>query len=144
MTPEGLARLRLDEGLRLTAYRDKGGVLTIGFGHTGRDVKDGMSISRAQADSLLAADLARTEAGLRRLPWTAALDPVRFDVLANIGFNVGVAELLHWPQTLGFFAAHDWPAASDVLLHEGKWDDQVGDRAKRLSRVTAAGSWAAA
>lgn len=144
MTPEGLARLRLDEGLRLIAYRDGGGVLTIGYGHTGPDVHDGMTISAAEADAFLEHDVSATEARLRRLTWTAALDPVRFDVLANIGFNVGVSELLHWPRTLGHFAAQNWPAASNDLLHEGAWNTQVGERATRLSRVTAAGTWSAA
>ena len=144
MTPEGLGRLRLDEGLRLVAYRDKGGVLTIGYGHTGRDVRDGMTISRIEADAMLEHDVSVTEAGLRKLAWTSALDPVRFDVLTNIAFNVGVTELMHWPKTLGHFAAKDWPAAANDLLHEGKWNDDVGDRAVRLSRVTAAGTWSAA
>jgi GH24 family phage-related lysozyme (muramidase) len=144
MTPAGLDRLRLDEGLRLVAYRDQGGVLTIGYGHTGKDVREGMTISRIEADAFLEHDVSITEAGLRKLAWTGALDPVRFDVLTNIGFNVGVNELLHWPKTLGHFAAHDWPAAANDLLHEGKWNDDVGKRAVRLANVTAAGTWDAA
>lgn len=144
MTPEGLAQLRLDEGLRLVAYRDTGGLLTIGYGHTGPDVRAGMTISQIEADAYLEHDVAATEAGLRRLAWFASLDPVRQDVLANIGFNVGVSELLHWPMTLGHFAAQNWPAAANDLIHEGKWNADVGDRAVRLSRVTAAGTWSAA
>lgn len=144
MTPEGLARLRLDEGLRLVAYRDTGGVCTIGYGHTGPEVTDGLTINSAQAEAYLAKDVARTEAGLSRLAWFSQLDPVRRDILTNIAFNVGVSELLHWPKTLGHFAAHNWPAAANDLLNEGKWDDDVGDRAIRLSNVTAAGTWDAA
>ena len=144
MTSEGLAQLRLDEGLRLIAYGDTKGVLTIGYGHTGPDVRLGMTISSIEAEALLAKDVARTETALRKLAWTSQLDPVRFDVLCNIGFNVGVGDLLHWPRTLGHFAAQNWPAAANDLLHEGKWKDDVGDRATRLSRVTAAGTWSAA
>lgn len=144
MTPEGLERLRLDEGLRLVAYRDPGGILTVGYGHTGKDVTQGMTISRIEAEAYLQSDVAKVEAALRKLAWTHALDPVRLDVLTNIGFNVGVSELLHWPKTLGHFAAQNWPAAANDLLHEGKWNDDVGERATRLSRVTAAGTWSAA
>ena len=38
------------EGCRLTAYKDSVGVLTIGYGHTGSDVKPGMTITQARAD----------------------------------------------------------------------------------------------
>lgn len=144
MTPEGLARLRLDEGLRLVAYRDGGGILTIGYGHTGHDVTPGMTISGIEADAFLEHDVASTEAQLRRLAWFAAIDPVRQDVLTNIAFNVGVDGLLHWPVTLGHFAAKNWPEAANDLLHEGKWNDDVGKRAVRLANVTAAGTWDAA
>ncbi len=47
------------EGLRLTAYQDSVGVWTIGYGHTGPEVKPGMTISQAQADNYLQTDLAK-------------------------------------------------------------------------------------
>lgn len=50
------------EGLLTTAYRDSGGVLTIGYGHTGPDVYEGQTITKAKALALLARDL-RTAAG---------------------------------------------------------------------------------
>ena len=34
------------EGLRLEAYKDPAGVLTIGYGHTGSDVFEGDRISK--------------------------------------------------------------------------------------------------
>ena len=46
------------EGCELTAYRDVAGVLTIGYGHTGPDVFEGMTISKAAAEDLLALDMA--------------------------------------------------------------------------------------
>ena len=45
------------EGLRTAAYLDSGGIPTIGYGHTGPDVKLGMTISRATALALLTSDL---------------------------------------------------------------------------------------
>jgi lysozyme len=45
------------EGLILTAYPDSGGVLTIGYGHTGDDVFPGKTITKRQALRLLTQDL---------------------------------------------------------------------------------------
>ncbi len=47
------------EGLRLTAYIDPVGVLTIGYGHTGSDVYKGLTITQARADQLLQQDLGK-------------------------------------------------------------------------------------
>jgi len=45
------------EGCRLTAYKCPAGVLTIGYGHTGKDVKPGMKITQTQADALFETDV---------------------------------------------------------------------------------------
>ena len=47
------------EGCRLTAYQDSVGVWTIGYGHTGAEVKKGLTITQAKAESYLKDDLAR-------------------------------------------------------------------------------------
>jgi lysozyme len=46
LTPseKGLNLTRQFEGLRLSAYTDQVGVLTIGYGHTGRGVHAGQTI----------------------------------------------------------------------------------------------------
>ena len=48
-----LEKLKDFEGLRLEAYLDAAGVPTIGYGHTGRDVKLGDRITKYWADDLL-------------------------------------------------------------------------------------------
>jgi lysozyme len=144
MTPAGLAQLKLDEGCRLRAYQDSRGVWTIGYGHTGPEVHEGLVWTQAQADAQLLVDVAAATRGIRaHATWTGRLDPVRLDVLINIAFNVGVTGLLHWPQTLGHFAAGDFTAAANDLLNEGAWDAEVGARAVRLAKATATGQWAA-
>lgn len=45
------------EGLRPLSYQDPGGVWTIGYGHTGPDVRAGVRITTEKAKSLLADDL---------------------------------------------------------------------------------------
>ncbi|WP_137887191.1 lysozyme [Pseudomonas sp. 2FE] len=63
----GLALIQDFEGLRQTAYRDSVGVLTIGWGHTGPDVVQGMTIDRAEAERLLRDDLHDAERAIQRL-----------------------------------------------------------------------------
>lgn len=53
----GLSLTKRFEGKRLDAYQDVAGIWTIGYGHTGKDVHPGMSISDATADALLLSDL---------------------------------------------------------------------------------------
>ena len=81
------ALIRVFEGLRLTAYRDSGGVWTIGYGHTGLDVKPGLVITQAQAESYLQQDaekLFQTVEGYGTLAAAA---------LVSFGYNCGLGAL---------------------------------------------------
>lgn len=87
----GIDLIKQFEGLELKAYRDTGGVLTIGVGHTGADVKPGMVITEAQADALLRSDLATAEAAVRKLfPKTTQS---QFDALVSFTFNLGEGQV---------------------------------------------------
>lgn len=80
------------EGLRLTAYRDSVGVLTIGYGHTGSDVHAGMTITAAQADALLEKDLGRfvnCVTSYVKVP----LNPNQNGALVSFSFNLGCGSL---------------------------------------------------
>ena len=92
--PAGIALIEEFEGLRLTPYRCSAGKPTIGFGHvvlpTEPHLADG--ITRAQAEALLAADLAWAEAAVSkwvRVPLTAN----QFAALVAWTFNVGAGAL---------------------------------------------------
>lgn len=74
------------EALRLQAYDDGAGVLTIGWGHT-RTVTPGMTISQRRAEELFAQDWAVAETAVRHLcqvkpnaPQTAALTMFVFNI----------------------------------------------------------------
>ena len=84
----GLALTERFEGLRLTAYRDVAGVLTIGYGHTGPDVFEGQTITQQEAETLLVQDTlsaANAVNGLVKVTLTQA----EFDALVDFVFNVG-------------------------------------------------------
>ena len=54
---EALNLTMTSESLRLVAYRDAVGVWTIGWGHTGSDVHEGLVWTREQAIAALKRDL---------------------------------------------------------------------------------------
>lgn len=85
---KGLALTKSFEGLRLEAYRDCAGVWTVGYGHTGRGVVEGMTVNDAEAEMLLLADL---EDAVRcvNLRVTAEISQSQFDALVDFCFNAG-------------------------------------------------------
>lgn len=130
-------QLRRDEGVRKFPYTDTVGKLTIGVGRNLTDV----GISDAEIDFLLANDIQKVLTQLQtRLPYFAALDPVRQGVLANMAFNLGFAGLEGFSRMLAAFAQGDWEAAANEML-SSKWATQVGARATRLAEQTRTGRW---
>ena len=86
-----IEKLKEFEGLRLEAYRDAAGVLTIGYGHTGSDIREGDRITEYWAGELLRSDLGATEAAVRRLH--VARTQGQFDALVSFAFNLGIGRL---------------------------------------------------
>lgn len=89
---EGIALIKFYEGLRLKTYLCSAGVLTIGYGHTGPDVRAGMTISEQEADDLLRKDLKRFEDGVESLV-KVDLAEDEFSALVAFAFNVGLGNL---------------------------------------------------
>lgn len=92
MNAAGLAMLKGFETCRLTAYRDEGGKLTNGWGHTGDDVYEGQTITQAQADAWLLQDLQEFEDAVRGMV-TVPLTDNQFSALVDFAFNDGPANL---------------------------------------------------
>lgn len=75
------------EALRLDAYDDGAGVLTIGYGHT-RGVRPGQRITEAEAERLFRQDWAVAESAVRKLVTTRVNAP-QMAALTMFVFNVG-------------------------------------------------------
>lgn len=77
------------EGCRLMAYRCSAGVWTVGIGHTGADVHEGMKITVDEAYQLLKQDLIKT---IKNLAPAVIVDVTQgqFIALVSLAFNVGV------------------------------------------------------
>jgi lysozyme len=86
------AFLRELEALRLTAYRDSGGKLTIGYGST-RGVTVGMTITRDEAERRLTDDMAVCTRAIEKYVHVPLSDSQRATLIAFI-FNVGVFEFV--------------------------------------------------
>ncbi|WP_020474252.1 lysozyme [Zavarzinella formosa] len=89
---DGLQIVRDCEGLKLKAYRDSAGVLTIGHGHTGKDVQPNSRIDEHTAEVLLAQDMAKAEAAVNRLV-RVPLNENQFSALCSFVFNLGEGNL---------------------------------------------------
>lgn len=84
----GLALTKSFESCVLTAYADLGGVWTIGYGHTGSEVKEGLRWTQQQADRQLLIDLRGSIACVKRAVKVSILQN-QFDALVDFVFNVG-------------------------------------------------------
>lgn len=83
--------IKASEGLRLTAYRDSAGILTIGYGSTG-GIKPGQTITPEQAEAMLVDDLDEAADAVRKLV-TVPLTQGQFDALCSFVFNLGAGRL---------------------------------------------------
>jgi len=118
------------ESLRLTAYLPTpDDVWTIGWGHTGPDVHEGLVISKETAEDLFRADLAKFERGVERL-LKVPLTQGQFDALVSFAFNVGLdedtdtkAEGLGDSTLLRYVNSGHYEDAAGEFL---KWNKQAG------------------
>jgi lysozyme len=88
ITNNCLTLIKYYEGCRLAAYKCPAGVLTVGVGHTGPDVKPGMVITVQRADELLWQDVQRFVRDVNSLV-KVPLTEGQFDALVSFAFNVG-------------------------------------------------------
>lgn len=83
--------IREFEGCRLTTYVCPAGVLTIGYGSTGPDVKPGLTWTPGQAENRMRAD------AMRFLRMTQALCPQLSEgqtcAIADFAYNLGIGRL---------------------------------------------------
>ena len=128
--------IRRFEGCRLTAYPDPatgGEPITVGFGHTGPEVKSGMTISQAIADAYLVKDVTHAADALERAV-TVPLTQGQIDSLTSFIFNCGIGNFLK-STLLKKLNAGDSLGASLELL---KWSKAAGKEMPGLVKRRAA------
>lgn len=90
----GIKMIKDFEGYCATPYRATASekYMTIGFGHYGEDVKDGMRLSKEEAESLLKKDLIRFENAVNNMGKADGKQNA-FDALVSFAYNCGEGNL---------------------------------------------------
>ena len=109
------------EGCRLTSYQDIKGIWTIGVGHTGPEVVEGLVWTQNQADSQLIADLIRAEHAVNTLV-TVPLSQGEYDSLVDFCYNAGTGAFAS-STMLKLLNSGDYTDAANEFE---KWDHASG------------------
>lgn len=131
---DGIYLMHKYESCRLKAYPDPatgGAPWTIGWGHTGPDVKPGMTITQEKADAMFAERLSREfEPGVVKALAGASVTQKEFDALVCFAYNVGLANLRS-STLLKLVKSGDKMQAANQFL---QWDKAAGKRMLGLYR----------
>ena len=87
ISENGLALIKMFEGLELDSYQDIAGVWTIGYGHT-ETAGPNQKISAREAEDLLRRDLGPREQAVNQFV-KVSLNQNEFDALISLVFNIG-------------------------------------------------------
>jgi lysozyme len=137
--------LRLHEGCKPSAYQDSLGYWTIGVGHL-IDARKGGTISEKVINQLLDDDIGDASRALAAaLPWVDGLDDVRWYVLLDMTFNMGIEPFDHdgtkdWPMFVEQVRTGKYVAAANNM-RSTLWASQVKGRAIRLAAMMESGEW---
>lgn len=126
---QGLDLTKGFESCRLVAYRDIKGVLTIGWGHTGPEVVEGLVWSQNQADSQLVMDTLHATNVVNRMV-TTPLSQNEFDAVVDLVFNIGSGNF-EGSTMLKLLNAGDFANAANEFA---KWDHASGQVVAGLLR----------
>jgi len=135
------SQLQADEGFSGSVYQDSLGYWTIGIG-TCVDARKGCAITEAEARYLLDNRIALAKTQIEETwPWTQGIDAVRFGVLWNMAYEMGISGLGGFHDFLAKLQSGDYAGASAAML-ESKWaESQAPARAHRLAQQVETGQW---
>lgn len=96
----GIDLIKSFEGCVLKAYRCPANVLTIGYGHTGNDVRERLVWTQTQADNALKKDLKKYENYVNSLAneFDYNFSQCQFDALVSFTYNCGRGNLYKLTQ----------------------------------------------
>lgn len=94
ITENGINLIKRFEALSLVGYDDGIGIPTVGYGHTGPEVKIGMVITEDEAIDLIRRDVMTAERAVLRYI-TRPLTDNQFNALVSFVFNAGAGALQH-------------------------------------------------
>lgn len=113
ISQKGIEFIEKLEGVRFEAYKDSGGIWTIGAGHTG-GVKEGDVATPEQVDQWLEEDLHGAETAINAYV-KSPLNQNQFDALVSLVFNIGAGNF-HNSTVLRLLNLHDYLGAGNAFL----------------------------
>lgn len=132
------------EGREHKAYPDPltgGAPWTIGVGHTGPEVHEGLVWTDEQIDQAFVADIDEaTRNCSSHFPWFTRLNEPRRAVLVGMCFQMGITKLLKFVKALAAMRDERWPQAAGEMA-DSAWARQTPKRARRLQRQIETGEW---
>lgn len=113
------------EGLRLKAYKDSVGVWTIGYGDTGPDVVEGLTITKEEAEERLKKRLREFEGYVLKYV-RVGLTQNQFDALVSLVYNIGPTNFKD-STLLKKLNLSDYQGAADQFLvwNKGRVDGKL-------------------
>lgn len=137
ISKNGLDFIKSKESLRTTSYKDSGGKLTIGYGHTGEDVKSGMTITEKEAEEIFADDVkirvdavkkALIDKGVQYVPQHV------FDMFVSHRFNTGenINPILHYIDWGNTQTLWDWWVTHYITVKGNPSDGLVNRRTAEM------------
>ncbi len=147
----GLAKttrlIQLEEGRKLTAYKDSRGIWTIGYGYNleahgySTDECDGLTWTQEQADAALADEIQAVLAELdRRWPKWRDLDEVRQAAIVSSVYQLGAPGASKFFATIHAIQERDFETAATQML-ASRWAKQTPARVKRNAEMIRTGQW---
>lgn len=138
--------LRREEGYSHKAYPDPlthGAPWTIGIGHTGPEVHEGLIWTDDQINAALEDDVAEKAQQCEHYfsPWFQHLNEARQAVLIGMCFQMGISRLLAFRNTLGMVQEGQWRQAA-IGMMDSMWARQTHNRAERMAKQMETGEWA--
>ena|SRR6266851_5728607 len=117
-----LELIKRNEGCSLRAYFDPVGVLTIGYGHTGKYVTPGQVITQEEAEDLLRLDLRHFEYGVDDALGDATDN--QFGAMVSLAYNIGLGAFRR-STVLRDHNAGKFAEAAEAFLMWNKADGKV-------------------
>ena len=131
ISPHGLEKLKQWEGLKTKAYKDAGGVWTIGYGHTAMadepKPRAGMVITPAEAERILLKDLVQYETAIENNVKVKLTDN-QFSALVSFVYNIPLASFKK-SKLLKKLNAGNYDAVPTELM---KWTKAGGKKIQGL------------
>lgn len=151
--------LRLDEGLKLTVYKDTEGYWTVGIGHLLTKVNDKSVaiatldklvgrktngvITEAEARTIFKADV---EKAIKQVKQSKILSPIydkvsptRKMAIVNMVFQMGIAGAESFKNSLTLIS-NSYYTQAGINLRKSKWYKQTPNRAERVIKVLTSGT----